>query len=243
MHKLFLSLLTAATAIQVHATALPGPDDQGGMIMPMVMVNGHTLTLMFNLATTPVLGSLDYWHSINPNLPANLSPGDAWYSVVDPGGNGSLINCQYGFTAAGDFLPAELSLGIKLTAASSDLLQAWNYSSGSNRFDEVFSNIGDQVLWDGGMWHAYFTLPADIAPGLYSATFEIFVADESFTEGTGAADYSLSALNALPDDTYDTLTLTYQWAVIPEPAAYLLSACGLLALTVIARCRRNRATA
>ncbi|MDR1145759.1 MAG: hypothetical protein LBK71_06460 [Verrucomicrobiales bacterium] len=247
MRKLFLSLLpllVSVTVSQVRAIALPSPDDQGGMIMSAVTVSGGTLTLMFDSGTAPVLGSLDYWHAINSNIPANVSPGDAWYSMVDPdSGNGALINCQFGFAATGDYLPSNRSLGIKLTAASADLLQAWNYNSAYNRFAEVFSDIGDQVLWNGGMWHPYFTLPADSAPGLYSATFDIFVADALFTEGTGAVDYSASALSAQRDSIYNLLTLTYQWEVIPEPSAWLLLAGGLLALTVSVRYLQPRATA
>ena len=235
MKKLLFALFViSATFIPARAvvlTSLPGPDDQGGMIMPMVMVDtdAHTLSLMFNPAQTPLLASLEHWSPGN-----TLSTGAAWYDLLDPvGGSAYLFNNQYGFTGDAGDLPLDRSLGIKLLAVSSPELQAWNYVNGQNRFDEIFMDAGDQVLWNGSMWHTYFTLPANAAPGIYSATFEILVADAAFTAGTGYADYSASALNALYDNSYNTLTLTYQWQVIPEPTTYLLLATGLLALTII----------
>lgn len=238
MKKYLLSFAFAALALSAKAdvlTSLPGPDDQGGMIMPMVMLSGNSLSVMFTPPSeTPQLASLDHW-----------SPGDtlqttaAWYPALDPvGGAGDLFNNQYGFTFMGT-IPTGEGLGIKLISSSSNLLQGWNYSKGLNRFDLAFSEIGDQVLWNGSMWHTYFTLPADAPAGTYSATFEVFIADQSFTAGTGFADYSAAARSAVPDSNYSAATVTYSWQVVPEPSTcLLLGFAGVLALGMNLRKRR-----
>lgn len=224
MKKSLLILLTlVSVTLPVKAavlTSIPGPDDQGGMIMPMVTLSGNALTVMFMPPSEPpLLASLDYW-----------SPGDtfqttaAWYSHLDPvGGDGTLFNNQYGFTFMGS-IPTGTSLGIRLISTSSNLLQAWNYVNSQNRFDEIFQNVGDQVLWNGSMWHNYFTIASDATPGIYSATFEVFIADQAFTAGTGFADYAPNALTVTQNTNYSTVNITYTWevAAIPEPSTVVL---------------------
>jgi len=121
---------------------------------------------------------------------------------------------------------------------SSDSLQFWNYVNNQNRFDEVFPAVNAQVLWNGSMWHNYVTVPSDLAPGTYTASFEVFMADATFAAGTGFADYSASALSATQDMGYSTTTINYSWTVVPEPSTYMLLAIGLAALLLVRRKRQ-----
>ena len=221
--------LSAISAKSAVLTSIPGPDDQGGMIMPMVMLSGNSLSVMFTPPLeSPLLASLEHW-----------SPGDAfqassaWYTELDPmGGSGALFNNQYGFTFMGS-IPTGGVLGIRLLSASSNLLQSWNYVNSQNRFDRVFQNVGDQVLWNGSMWHSYFTIHADVDPGIYSATFQVFIANGAFTTGSGFVDYGASAQAATQDMNYAPVNITYSWevAVVPEPSSILLlGGAGVFAL-------------
>ena len=213
----FLSILMAVSAASTsHAaviTAIPGPDDQGGMLMPMVTLTGNTLSVMFMPpAIPPELASLETWSPGD-----TFDPGAAWYAALDPvGGAGDLFNNQYGFTFMGS-IPAGKALGIRLLSVSSTELQFFNYVNSQNRFDEVFWAVGDQVLWNGSMWHDYVTVPANLGPGTYTASFEIFIADATFTTGTGFVDYTSGALAAAQDMSYSTVVIDYSWTVVPEP--------------------------
>jgi hypothetical protein len=236
-----LLLAHTATGLAVELTAIPGPDDQGGMLMPMVTLTGTTLNLSFNPPSTPVLRSLEYWSPGDTFLDAS-----AWNSLLDPvDGQGALFNNQYGFMFMAnpmmgmDYVPSGKSLGIRLLSHSSTLLESWNYVNSLNLFDEVFASVGDQVLWNGSMWHNYFTLPDAAAPGAYTASFEVFIADATFTEGTGWVDYTPGALAAAQDTGYSTVSVNYTWQVVPEPSSALLLAGGAAMLLA----RRKRRTA
>lgn len=231
-----MAILCAALAAQSsHAailTKIPGPDDQGGMIMPMVSLDGNTLEVMFMPSATPILAGLNTWSPGN-----TFSPSSAWYGPLDPvAGAGDLFNNQYGFTFMGD-IPDGKALGLRLTSVSSPELQFFNYVNDQNLFDEIFTEVDSQVLWDGRMWHNYVTAPDDLAPGTYTATFQVFIANATFTEGTGPADYTSGALNATQDTNYNTATITYTWTVAPEPSSGLLMAGGLVVLAL----RRRKA--
>lgn len=241
-------------AFTTHAgliTAVPGPDDQGGMKMPVVTIidaddnmdpTSGAISISFNPGAAPILNTLEEW-----------SPG-SWFADtagwrLDIGspqgvggtpaanaGNGDLFNNQYGFMfmampmMGAANLPSGKSLGIRLTAVSTSLLESYNYVNSQNRWDQVFPTIGSQVLWDGSMWHNYFTLPSSAVAGTYSATFEIFVADTAFTGTTGFAQYDASALSAARDGNFTSATVTYSWTVVPEPPACALLGVGLLAV-------------
>lgn len=246
--------LLVSTAHPAQISAVPGPDDQGGMIMPMVTITATSgpntnptagiINIGFNPSSVPVLRPLTEWN-----------PGDwfadtaAWgpdLSPVDgsvPGmpsataGSGALFNNQYGFmfmampmmgTAN---IPAGKSLAIRLNSVSSPDLNSFNYGNADNRWDSVLSTPGDQVLWNGTMWHNYFTMPAGTAPGTYTAEFEIFIADTPFTGTTGFAQYDAAALSAIADPNFTSATVNYEFQVIPEPGTVglLLLGIGFLA--------------
>lgn len=236
IYCLILSLALGASSLRATVlTSIPGPDDQGGMIMPMVMLSGNTLSLMFNPTQVPELASLETW-----------SPGDtfeptaAWYSALDPvGGAGDLFNNQYGFTFMGS-VPTGKALAISLLSVSSIEMEFYNYVNNQNLFDQIFSSVGDQVLWNGNMWHNYVTLPSSAAPGTYTASFEVYIVDGTFTSGTGYADYTTQAQNAPRDTAYNSVTINYTWTVVPEPSTWmLLGLAGVLFLVL----RRKRPVA
>lgn len=241
-------------ALTVHAgliTAVPGPDDQGGMKMPMVTITGAddnmdpttgTISVSFNPGSTPVLNTLEEWSpgswfADTAGWRSDIgSPAGVGGTPLANAGNGDRFNNQYGFMfmampmMGAANLPTGKSLGIKLTAASSSLLESYNYVNAPNRWDQVFPTIGSQVLWNGSMWHNYFTLPTSAGAGTYSATFEIFIANTAFTGTTGFAQYDAAALGAVKDSNFTSATVNYSWTVVPEPSSFALLGAGLLAL-------------
>lgn len=262
---LLSSGLVLASSINASAaliTSVPGPDDQGGMIMPMV-----TLTATSGTGSAPTAGALNI--SFSPTATPELrplqdwSPGDwfadtaVWRSDLGSpagvggtpslnAGAGDLFNNQYGFTFMGmgsmmmANIPAGKSLAIRLVSVSSDSLESYNYSASANRWDPVFADVGDQVLWNGSMWHNYFTLPAGSVVGTYTAEFEIFVANTPFTGSTGFAQYDAAAMAALADPAFTPATVTYAWTVsaVPEPSAFAAFT-GAAALGAVASRRRR----
>ena len=233
----------AFAAASVHAgviTSAPGPDDQGGMIMPMVFITNTdnpynptqgTMGVSFHPGTVPVLAGLQQW---SPG--SWFDAGAAWRTDIgspagsggtpaENAGNGGLFNCQYGFTFMADpgmgaaYVPLGKSLAIRLVSVSSPALRSFNYDDYDNIWDPIFDAERPQVLWSGGMWHNYYTLPANAAPGAYTATYEIFIADAEFSWGTGFADYSENALAAQADPNFTPAYLTYTWVVPARPVA------------------------
>lgn len=264
--KTTLALLcTVAMAANTHAaliTAVPGPDDQGGMIMPMVTITATAGTASDPTAgtinvnwspTTPVLRPLSYW-----------SPGDwfaetaAWRADLSPldgtvlgmpsvnAGNGDLFNNQYGFMFMAmpmmgmANVPAGNSLAIRLDSISSPDLLAFNYGNLDNRWDQVFTGVDTQVLWNGSMWHNYFTVPASTPLGTYTAGFEIFIASTPFTGGTGFAQYDAAALSAARNTNFTSAFVTHNFIVIPEPSIVILLGAGVGFLVILGRLRNRR---
>jgi hypothetical protein len=219
---------------------LPGPDDQGGMIMPMVMITDTdnlqnptfgTLRVNFNPSTVPQLADLQHW-SPGSWLPADAawrpdlgSPTGVGGTPAANAGRGDLFNNQYGFTFMANpnmgraFVPVGKSLGIRLVSLSSPLLRSFHYDDWDNLWDEVLGPvIRPQVLWNGGMWHNYYTLPASAPPGQYTATYEIFIANRAFS-GDQRVDYSPGAVLATADPNFTPVRITYTWTVYGEPPA------------------------
>ncbi len=237
------AVVACAVPVAAHAgliTSVPGPDDQGGMIMPQVFIldtddpfnpTRGRIGVSFDPMEPPVLAGLQHW-----------SPGD-WFDTgaawrgdlgspagtggtpVPNAGRGDLFNCQYGFTFLADpglgaaYIPLGKCLGIRLVSISSPLLRAFNYDDYDNIWDEVMSLARPQVLWDGTMWHNYFTLPATAPPGTYTAVYEVFIADAEFQYGTGFVDYSPAALAAVADPAFTPATISYTWVVTGPPRA------------------------
>lgn len=257
MKKILLVLSIVSLTSVAYAgliTAVPGPDDQGGMIMPSVSIlatsgtgsnpTAGTIKINFNPLSIPVLQPLESW-----DAGSWFAEDAAWrFDLGSPvgiggtplanAGSGNLFNNQYGFMFMGNGtmmmanVPSGKSLGIKLTSFSSNLMESYNYSSSANRWDQVLLEPGSQVLWDGRMWHNYFTLPSIASPGTYSATFEVFIANQAFTAGTGFVDYSAAALTATKDENFTSASVTYEWAVIPEPSTYALLIAALASMGV-----------
>lgn len=254
-----VSLLWALTVQADLITSIPGPDDQGGMKMPVVTITGAddnsnpttgTISISFDSGATPILSTLEEW-----------SPG-SWFSdaagwrqdlgspvgvggtPVANAGSGDLFNNQYGFMFMANpmmgtaYIPTGKSLAIRLTAVSSPLLESFNYVNAQNRWDPVFTGSDPQVLWSGSMWHNYFTLPSGAPAGTYSATFEVFIADQAFASGTGFADYSASALAAAQDPGFSPASVTYTWTAVPEVSSLALVAFGGLVLVAAIRLRK-----
>ena len=251
-----LSLAVSSRAALI--TSLPGPDDQGGMIMPMVTITatsgmadnptGGTLNVSFNPTSTPILKSTEEW-----------TPGN-WYAEtaawrtdlgsaagtggtpLENSGNGDRFNNQYGFmfmsmnTMMAANVPVGNALAIRLESISSNSMKSFNYSTSANRWDQVFTGVGSQVLWTGNMWHNYFTLPAAAPAGNYTATFEIFMANSEFTGSTGFAQYDAGALAATKNTNFSPALVTYNFTVVPEPASTLLLGVGATSLLI----RRRR---
>ena len=236
-------VLAAALRADV-LTSVPGPDDQGEMIMPMVRLEATAgggsnptagvLHITFSPAITPVLKPLTEW------MPGGwFAEAASWRPDLSPisgsvlgmpdanAGNGSLFNNQYGFTFMANgmpgmaYVPTGCSLAIRLDSISSSDMKSFNYGQAANRWDQVFDGVNSQVLWSGSMWHNYFTLP-NLASGNYSATFEVFIADTPFTGVTGFAQYDAAALSAGRNGNFTSAFVTYQFSAVPEPSASAL---------------------
>lgn len=257
-----LAILVVGSLRAGEVTAVPGPDDQGGMLMPMVSITNFddlqnptsgTISVMFSPTSTPELRTLEEW-----------TPGD-WFATTAPwrpdigspagvggtppanAGAGDRFNSQYGFvfTNAGGLrpnVPAGKSLGIRLTSVSSPALETFNSSSTAPRWDQVLAGVGDQVLWNGSMWHSYFTLPAGATDATVTAEFEIFITDTPFTGTTGFAQYDAAAAAAVANPAFTPASLTYTWTVspVPEPATLGLACLAGLAVGPFLRRRIRR---
>ena len=251
-----IALSTSCPAALI--SSVPGPDDQGGMIMPMVTISATAGTgadpsagavnINFNPPSTPVMKSTEQWSEGNwyaetaawkTDLSSTFGTGG---TPAANAGNGDLFNNQYGFMfmSMGSMMMANVptgnALAIRLDSISASSMQSFNYGNAANRWDQVFDGVDSQVLWNGSMWHNYFTLPADAAAGDYSATFEVFVASAEFSGTTGFAQYDSAALNAVKNTNFTSAFVTYNWTVIPEPSGGILLGVGIASLLI----RRRR---
>lgn len=215
--------------------SIPGPDDQGGMVMPMVTIrnaddfNNPTrgeIVIDFNPATVPVLRSLPElsagsWFAETAAWRADLSsPEGVGGTPMANAGNGDRFNSQHGFMfmampmMGSAHIPEGKSLAIRLTGLSSSEMRAFNYLNSQNRWDPIFGQPDSQVLWSGSMWHNVFTLPAAAPAGFYTASFEIFIVNRAFTPGTGFADYTPEAAQAERDPNFSSATVEYSFEVL-----------------------------
>lgn len=268
--KIFLLCAALAAsnpgAAAVEITAVPSAMNQGGMIMPVVYITDAdnldnpttgALRVSFAPTTVPLLADLQTYSAGNwfasgaPWRPDLGSPEGVGGTPADSAGNGDLFSSRYGFTfskvvlgVTNASIPAGKSLGLRLMSMSSPLMESYNYvnTGGVTLWDRVFPATNAQVLWNGMMWHNYFTLPSDAATGTYTAQFEVFIADQAFNTnaGTGRADYTAPALTAPQNPGFTTATINYTWTVVPEPSIAGLLALGLVAATALAAAKRRR---
>lgn len=267
----FLLLPAAWTAALAPATAgeitsVPNAMNQGGMIMPNVYINdadnltnptSGTIRISFTPPMiAPLLSDLQTynpgsWFATNAPWRTDLgSPSGVGGTPPENAGHGDLFSSRYGFNFTKVLLgvtnasvPAGQSLGLRLTSLSSPLMESYNYRNTNSvaLWDQVFPTTNSQVLWNGTMWHNYFTLPAAAAPGTYTAQFEVFMAEQAFdtNAGTGPADYTLAALNATQDPDFAPATINYTWTVVPEPSTAALVLLGLAGSAVAVLARRR----
>lgn len=230
------------------------------MIMPMV-----TITATSGPAMNPTGGTVNVTQpAAIPTLRplTEWNPGDwfaetaAWRPDLSPvagsvpgmplanAGNGDLFSNQYGFMFMAmpmmgmANMPTGNSLAIRLTSITSPDLRAFNYGNADNRWDQVFDGVNSQVLWNGTMWHNYFTMPAGTIAGTYTAEFEIFIASTPFTGTTGFAQYDTAAFNALKNENFTSGFVAYNFTVVPEPASAALLI-SLLSLAFVTGRRRR----
>ncbi len=225
-NRFFMAVLMAAGAVPgvrgATITNPPSPMAQGGMVHINVTFTTNNAANAFDIhvdSGSPVLKPLTDWSPGN-NFVTNVP----WFDELDPAQDGLAFNSQFGFlldVAGSDTLPSGQSFGIRLLTNTPGL-EAWflRTTPGSELFDPVFTPAHEYVLWNGTMWHTFFT--ADSA-GAFSAQFEIFVATNA---GIGAVDYTTVSGE---DAFYSTGTVTLNWTAIPEPSTLLLAGGGLLA--------------
>ena len=206
------------------------------------------VNISFSAPTTPVLKSTQAWSPGNWYADTAAWRADLSSTLGDGGtpaanaGNGDLFNNQYGFMfmTMGSMMmaivPTGNSLAIRLDSVSSGSLRSFNYGNATNRWDPVFTGVDSQVLWNGSMWHNYFTLPDSAPAGDYAATFEVFVANSAFTGTTGFAQYDAAALSSTKNPNFTSAFVTYNFSVIPEPAPTILLGAGIASLLI----RRRR---
>ena len=243
-----LSLILCSSPL-LHAivTQVPGPDDTGGMVMPTVLIQGNNLSFSWssmdmgegmgmgwNPTTDSVeMGSIGYWTEGD-----NFAPGTTYGNLLNPasaGGAGMLFSTRYGFWVDGNSsaLASGSYLAIRLNTVTLGV-EGWNTPS-NEVLNKVFSTNGDTVLWSGGMWHTLFTVSPDLPPGLYSAQFEIFVANAPGGVSWDGLIDSTSAWTVNSD--YNSVFVPYSFNVVPEPSVISLLFLGLLGVGLLARKR------
>jgi hypothetical protein len=210
---------------------LPNAMAQGGMI--------HIDVTFLDQASGTFASSLEFAGAVVPDLkPLSLyMPGDTinpsrpWYSLMDPTQQASMFSSRWGFrvdTDNSDNLPLGNSIGLRMISSSPNLGAYFYNTSGAGTFQPVFLTPGanhDYVLWNGTMWHPYFTMPANTPFGsTVSATFEFFLAD---TDATGNVDWTTTA-GAVPGYSIGSQTIT--WAAIPEPGSIGMFVLGMALL-------------
>lgn len=257
---LLLSLCaTPLTQAASYLETIPGPDDTGGMVMPLVALdfNNQSVAVSMAQANTVMLyplqqyqvwGSHPYADSVfNPAL-AN----EPWYSLLDPSGQHLPFSTQFGFALTSgnaSMIPTGTYLYIKATEISSGLKiydvgyweDVWEQPDGIAQWSQVFGdgNFGgtispalDNVAAWGDAQSVKMWHPVALVPnaGLYSARFEIYLGDGFAT----------------PLEGWNTASIELHWlATVPEPTttAALLGIATLGAVAGNALRRKKRTCA
>ncbi|MEM1445560.1 MAG: PEP-CTERM sorting domain-containing protein [Planctomycetota bacterium] len=211
-----------------------GPSGSPGMIHTEVFVSGTTLEV-------EIVGQGANAGAEDQPVVMGVAMGfDAPFDVL----NGKLYNAQYGWLPSSNAgnelqsLPLDRVIAVELVslgASNPSALETYDGGNGmqlrptngsgdllptQHTMNALFANVGDVWLWDDFiMQHNWY---AATTPGLYSATYDVYVSDT----------------NGVRDTAYGSDTVTLRFNAVPEPAtaATLL---GGLALLI----RRRKATA
>ncbi len=231
MEKVVILLLifVSTGARAAVLSALPTAMGQGGMIHIDVVFKDQnpgtfSSSLEFGGSVVPQMKPLSLWSPGN-----TLDPTKAYYDEIDPTQGAMQFSSRWGFRIDidnSDSRPGGTSLGIRMTSSTSGLGAYFYNNSGNGTFTPLFLTAGashDYVLWSGGMWHPYFTMPSSTPYNTpVTATFEFFLADAL---NTGDVDYTTTA-GAQPGYSIGMQTVT--WTAIPEPGVLGLAGLGLL---------------
>lgn len=248
-------ILLAATCLLIGGTVIghgeilletiPGPDDTGGMVMPLVSFNltskmisvnlsqGSSVT-MYSLQDYEVWGGYPYSSAVfDPVLQSR-----EWYDLLDPTRQNLPFSTRFGFeviSGNGYQLPESTYVYIKATSVSDGLkiydvgywADVWEQGGGVDQWMQVYGegNFGSTIGLDNiaawgdrdsiKMWH-----PVAISDGYgtFSATFEIYLGDgygDPVAGWTGSSPFTLT------------------WVAVPEPttAVSVLISAGVLLFT------------
>lgn len=254
---LFAALLLCAGAASAatYLDAIPGPDDTGGMVMPMVSLNfgSQSVSVSMGQSNTVALYPLqqyEVWGGF-PYADAAFNPalaGEPWYDLLDPSRQHLPFSTRFGFelvSGNGHLIPVGSYVYIKATALTDGLkiydvgywTDVWEQQGEPAQWYQVFGegNFGgtlapqfDNVAaWgDSGSIKMWHPIALVPSEGLYSARFEIYLGD-----GDGQAL-----------EGWSSASITLNWnalAPVPEPALAALLAAAAMAGAVGLRRRKN----
>lgn len=252
MAKAFSILLlalgaTAAAHAASYLDTIPGPDDTGGMVMPLVSLdfNTQSVTVSMLQSNTVALYPLQQYKAWDrlPYVDSVFNPtlsNAPWYDLLDPTGQHLPFSTRVGFmfaSANAGLIPSGAYLYIKAVEISDGLKlydagfweDVWGQSGGIEQWSQVFGegNFGgtilpslDNVVAWGDNQSVKMWHPVALVPnaGLYSARFEFYLGDGQAT----------------PLEGWSTDSIELHWlATVPEPTT-AAAMFGLMAVTAAA---------
>ena len=225
----FSSLAIGAALLTAHATTdasammppMPGmtqgPGGDAGMIHTEVLLLNNDITVTLRGGPAPGGGTFDG----NTNAPVTMSTGGPFMAPFNVLNNKG-FNAQYGWLPDQDasnqlqdtnVLPLDRLIAVELISlGAQNPGTLYTYSGGNgmqmmngmHSMNPLFAQVGDQFLWDDFIMHHNW-YAAD-TPGLYEATYDVYVAD----------------LNGNRDTAYTGDTTTLRFNLVPEPASAVL---------------------